>query len=111
MATLCEFSGLPSLPRSILLHNFGTGRSKKERDFHPHLLVGLTNGSVVSWGFTDSELKDKKLFLLGMAPVSLSTCVVDGKNAVFASGSRASILYWDKQRLANSPVTIKVDIA
>ncbi|OCH88473.1 hypothetical protein OBBRIDRAFT_780096 [Obba rivulosa] len=107
VTTVCEFSGLPSLPRSVLLQNFGTGRNKKEPDFRPHVLAGLIDGSVVSFSVVEDELKEKKVFSLGTAPVTLSRCVVDGKDAVFASGSRTSVLYWDKQRLASSPVMIK----
>lgn len=109
LSPLCEVS-LPSLPRSLLLHNFGTGRNRKDLDFRPHLLVGLGDGSVVSYVFREKEreLVDHKLFSLGTAPVSFSTCVVDGRRTVFASGSRASVLYWDRQRLQQSPVMIKV---
>ncbi|EMD31691.1 hypothetical protein CERSUDRAFT_109269 [Gelatoporia subvermispora B] len=107
LATVCEVSGLPSLPRSVLLHNFGTGRTKKEPDYHPHVLVGLVDGSVISFKVVENELKEKKVFSLGIAPVSLSRCEVDDKITVFAVGSRTSVLYWDKQRLTNSPVMIK----
>ena len=109
LTSLCEVS-LPSLPRSLLLHNFGTGRNKKEPDFCPHLLVGLGDGSVVSYVFKEKErgLGDNKVFSLGTAPVSFSTCIIEGRRAVFASGSRASVLYWDRQRLHQSPVMIKV---
>ena len=109
LSSLCEVS-LPSLPRSLLLHNFGTGRNKKEADFRPHLLVGLGDGSVVSYVFKEKEgsLGDNKVFSLGTAPVSFSACAVDGRRAVFASGSRASVLYWDRQRLHQSPVMVKV---
>ncbi|KZT73848.1 hypothetical protein DAEQUDRAFT_357103 [Daedalea quercina L-15889] len=108
LSTLCEVS-LPSLPRSLLLHNFGSGRNKKEADFRPHLLAGLADGTVVSFAFKekDGELADQKQFSLGSAPIAFTTCVVDGRRAVFASGSRASVIYWDKQRLHQSPVMLK----
>jgi len=98
---------LTSLPRSLLLYNFGSGRKLKEADYHPHLLVGLADGTVVSFNFRDNNLQEKKIFALGTAPVSFSTCKVDGRTAIFASGSRASVLYWERQRLHQSPVMLK----
>ncbi|KAH9841501.1 mono-functional DNA-alkylating methyl methanesulfonate N-term-domain-containing protein [Rhodofomes roseus] len=108
LSTLCEV-GVPSLPRSLLLHNFGASRSRKEPDFRPHLLAGLADGSVVSFGIREKEgaLAEQKQFSLGTAPVSFTTCVVDGRKAVLASGSRASVMYWDRQRLNQSPVMLK----
>ncbi|PCH40170.1 hypothetical protein WOLCODRAFT_67201 [Wolfiporia cocos MD-104 SS10] len=107
LTTLCKTDSLPALPRSLLLYNFGSGRSQKEADFRPYLLVGLTDGSVVTYSFKEGELKDKKLFALGTAPVSFTTCNIDGRTALFASGSRAAVLYWDRQRLQQSPVMLK----
>lgn len=108
LAPLTESVALPALPRSVLLHNFGSGRSSKEEDFQPHVLAGLTDGSVVALSFKNNELKDQKVFSLGTAPVSLSVCEVDGKRTVFASGSRSAVFFWDKQRLRQSPVMLKV---
>ncbi|OSX59780.1 hypothetical protein POSPLADRAFT_1048255 [Postia placenta MAD-698-R-SB12] len=105
--TLCETDSLSSLPRSLLLYNFGSGRTRKDVDFQPHLLAGLADGTVVSFIFKDNDLKDKKVFALGNAPVALTTCTADGKTSIFASGSRASVLYWDRQRLHQSPVMLK----
>ncbi|KAH9942902.1 CPSF A subunit region-domain-containing protein [Amylocystis lapponica] len=105
--TVCETSPLTSLPRSLLLYNFGSGRNKKEVDFQPHLLAGLADGTAVSFSLKNNELGDKKTFPLGTTPVALATCTVDGRPAVFASGSRAALLYWDRQRLHHSPVMLK----
>ncbi|KZT11975.1 uncharacterized protein LAESUDRAFT_746751 [Laetiporus sulphureus 93-53] len=107
LATMCECDALPSLPRALLLHNFGAGRTRKETEYHPHLLVGLTDGTLCSFSIKDDQLHDKKVFALGSSPVSFTSCVVDGKPAIFASGSRASVLHWDRQRLHQSQVMVK----
>ncbi|CCM01903.1 uncharacterized protein FIBRA_03974 [Fibroporia radiculosa] len=107
LTTICESDPLPSLPRSLLLHNFGQDHNPKGADYHPHVLAGLVDGTLVSFSFREKDLKDKKTFALGDVPVALAKSTVDGKPAIFASGSRASVLYWDRQRLHQSPVMIK----
>ncbi|KAH8104484.1 mono-functional DNA-alkylating methyl methanesulfonate N-term-domain-containing protein [Cristinia sonorae] len=102
MTPVCSSSQLPSLPRSVLLHNFGTGNRGKDEDYRPYVLAGLTDGTVVSFAFRGNQLQDKKTFGLGTAPVTLSPCTAQGRNAVFASGSRAAILHWDRKRLRQS---------
>ncbi|KAI0335819.1 hypothetical protein GY45DRAFT_705258 [Cubamyces sp. BRFM 1775] len=104
--TVCEVT-LPMLPRSILLHNFGTATRSKDADFHPHLLVGLADGSVVTYAMRDGELHDRKVSSLGNAPANLSVCSVDDKTVVVASAARANVLYWDRQRVRPSPVGVK----
>lgn len=99
---------LTSLPTSLLLHNFGTGRKTKDADYRPVVIAGLSDGSIISFSFRENQLQDKKIFSLGGTPVQLSSCDVDGKRAVFASGSTSAILYWDKQSVRYSPVLIKV---
>ena len=99
---------LPSLPRSILLHNFGFGTSSKGADYRPFVIAGLADGTIACFAIKDDELRDLKMFPLGTAPVSLTSCSVDGKRAVFANGSLSSVLYWDKQRLRQSHVMVKV---
>ncbi|KAI8986077.1 CPSF A subunit region-domain-containing protein [Trametes punicea] len=106
LSPVCEVT-LPTLPRAVLLHNFGTGVRPKDVDFHPHLLVGLADGNVVTYAFRDGELQDRKASSLGNAPASLSVCSIDGRTVVFASGARASVLYWDRQRVRPSPVGVK----
>ncbi|KAI0647974.1 CPSF A subunit region-domain-containing protein [Trametes meyenii] len=106
LSPVCE-AILPALPRSVLLHNFGTGVSPKDADFHPHLLVGLADGSVATFSFRDRALHDRKLASLGNAPANLSLCTVDGRKVTIASGVRANVLYWDRQRVRPSPVGIK----
>lgn len=101
---------LPSLPRSVLLHNFGTGNRKQEMEYHPYVVAGLADGSIACFSMKDNELKDLKLFPLGTAPVSLVACDIDGKRAVFANGSQSSVLYWDKQRLRQSSVMVQVSL-
>lgn len=105
-----KYPVLPSLPRSILLHNFGTTNRSKEIDYQPYVVAGLADGSIACFSIKGNELKDMKLFPLGTAPVSLAACDVDGKRAVFANGSQSSVLYWDKQRLRQSAVMVKVSI-
>ena len=99
---------LDALPRSVRLHNFGTSARPKDADFRPHLLAGLADGTLVTFALRDGKLVDRKTSALGHAPASLSVCTVDGRTVVFASGARASILFWDRQRLRPSPVAVKV---
>lgn len=107
LGPICEVS-LPTLPRSILLHNFGTGARPKDADFRPHLLAGLADGSVATFALRDGELHDGKVSSLGNAPASLSLCAVDGRTVVLAGGARSNVLYWDRQRIRPSPVGVKV---
>jgi DNA damage-binding protein 1 len=110
--SICEKRSLPALPRSLLLHNFGQSTNTKDHDYHPHLLVGLTDGTVVSYALKSEnegfELVDQNIFSLGDLPVFLSACQVDSRKTVFACGSRASILFWERETLRHSPVFLKV---
>jgi DNA damage-binding protein 1 len=108
LTRICETPSLPALPRSLLLHNFGQSTSTKDSDYHPHLLVGLTDGTVVSYAFENKELVDQSIFSLGDLPVFLSVCQVDSRKTVFACGSRTSILFWERETLLHSPVILKV---
>jgi DNA damage-binding protein 1 len=99
---------LPALVRSAILYNFGSDASAKGADYHPHVLAGLADGSIVYFAWKDKQLKDRKTILLGHAPVSLTVCQVDGKRAVFAAGSRATVLSWEKKRVHTSPIMLKV---
>jgi DNA damage-binding protein 1 len=108
LTVICETRSLPALPRSLLLHNFGQSTSTKDPDYHPYLLVGLTDGTVVSYAFMNKELVDQNFFSLGDLPVSLNPCQVDSRKTVFACGSRASILFWERETLRHSPVILKV---
>ncbi|KAF9485871.1 hypothetical protein BDN70DRAFT_870784 [Pholiota conissans] len=98
---------LPAVVRSLLLYNFGTDTNSKKPDYHAYLLAGLGDGSVASLSYKGGELKDLKITSLGHAPVSLTPCEVDGRMSVFAAGSRASIFFSEKNRLANSPIMLK----
>lgn len=73
-------------------------------------MVGLADGSVatLSIQLESKELKDLKIFPLGVTPVSLNVTQVDGKRMVFASGSRTAVFYWERQRLMQSVVMMKV---
>lgn len=111
---ICEPHSLPALPRSLLLHNFGQSTNTRDHDYHPHLLVGLTDGTIVSYALKSEnegsklQLVDQNIFSLGDLPVFLSACQVDSRRTVFACGSRASILFWEKETLRHSPVILKV---
>ncbi|KAH7926445.1 hypothetical protein BV22DRAFT_1118853 [Leucogyrophana mollusca] len=106
--TLCKTPNLTSLPRSLLLHNFVSTDPEKGDEVHPHLLVGLADGSVGSYSFKDDkELGDAKFSSIGNLPVSLHSCDIEGRKAVFACGSRTAILFWDKDRLQQSPLMLK----
>ncbi|KAI1790140.1 mono-functional DNA-alkylating methyl methanesulfonate N-term-domain-containing protein [Ganoderma leucocontextum] len=98
---------LPTLPRAVLLHNFGTGTRPRDSEFHPYLLVGLADGTLVTYALKDGTLQDRKQSSLGNAPASLSVCTVDGRTVVLASGTRSSVLFWDRQRVRPSPVSVK----
>ena len=92
----------------MLLHNFGTGRGIQDLGFQPYVVAGLVDGTVACVSFRNNELRDQKLFSLGATPVKLSVSTIDGNRAVFATGSRAAVFYWDKQRLRQSLVMLKV---
>ncbi|KAF8895272.1 CPSF A subunit region-domain-containing protein [Infundibulicybe gibba] len=106
------FSITPSaLVRSILLHNFGNDASPKGADYNPHLLVGLSDGSLVTFSWKDNQLKDRKITSLGDLPVSITACEVEGKRSVFASGNQATVLSWENKRLRLSPIMLKNIVA
>ncbi|KAL4251847.1 DNA damage-binding protein 1 [Abortiporus biennis] len=109
MSPICSTPSLPSLPSSIALHNFGSGRRSKDPEFHPYLVAGCVDGTVVSFPFVPSsgELKDKKVFGLGHTPVKLCVCHVDDKRVVLGIGDRSAIFYWDKRRVKQSPVMLQ----
>ena len=109
LKTVCSVS-LPALPRSVLLHNFGSSSSSKDPNYRPHLLAGLADGTLITFALRDGTLVDRKTSSLGNAPVSLSVCTIDRRRAVFASGTRTNILFWDRQRLKPSPTAIRVCI-
>lgn len=108
MPVICQSDSLNALPRSLLLYNFGSSTQKKDPDYHPHLLVGLADGKVVSFTFRDRELDDQQTFSLGDLPVSLNPCQVENRKAIFAYGSRSSILFWERETIQHSPVILKV---
>ncbi|KAF7975350.1 hypothetical protein HWV62_9805 [Athelia sp. TMB] len=102
-------SELPALPRSLLFYNFDAENSAEASQ----LLVGLADGTAVS--FKDHKdqsgvisLEEDKVITLGELPVFLTACKAENKDAVFACGSRASILSWKKQSLQHSAVNLKI---
>lgn len=105
---LCRSPDMPTGPRSLLLHTFVSDGGEKQK--HPHLLVGLMDGSVVSFVYRDNALVDMKTISIGTLPVSLHPVAIEGRNAVVACGNRASVLCWEKERLVASPLMIK-DVA
>lgn len=107
---MCESPSLTALPRSLIFYNFGRDTKPNAPDYHPHLLVGLGDGNVVSYSLRNNELVDQKIISLGDLPVFLSTCLVDNRKVLFACGSRASILFWDRETLRHSPVILKANL-
>lgn len=114
LGEICKSPRLPAAPRSLLLHAFSEGNEKSQT--HPHLLVGLVDGSVVTFVFRDEgngqgkALMDMKCISIGTLPVSLHPAMIEGKDAVVACGSRSSVLCWDKEWLVHSPLMLKVSV-
>ncbi|KAJ7714198.1 mono-functional DNA-alkylating methyl methanesulfonate N-term-domain-containing protein [Mycena metata] len=104
LTSVCKTQPLSAVVRSLLLYDFGAGR-----DSHPHLLAGLGDGSFVSftWDEQKGVLGKPNLASLGNLPVTLTPCVVDGKRALFAAGSRAMVLLWERDSIHHSPVILK----
>lgn len=107
LSTVCESNELPDAPRSVLLHNFGEGRKAKDPNFLPHILVGLRDGSVMSFRLVDNTLQDKRIFALGTNPVETLSTMSDEKRSVFGCGSRCAVFYWAQQRLKQSSIAVK----
>ncbi|KAJ7430159.1 CPSF A subunit region-domain-containing protein [Mycena latifolia] len=103
--SVCKTKPLGAVVRSLLLHDFGTGNG----DSHPYLFAGLGDGSFVyfAWNKQERVLGEPKLASLGNLPVCFTPCSVDGKKALFAAGSRAMVLSWERDRIHNSPVVLK----
>lgn len=102
--SVCKTKPLGAVIRSLLPYDFGT-----PGDPHPHLLAGLGDGSFVSftWNEQQRTLGEPNLTSLGDLPVHLTPCRVDGREALFAAGSRAMILTWQRDSLHQSPVILK----
>lgn len=110
MKDVCETSELPAAPRSLLLYNFTSEPGGKLPQSHPHLLVGLVDGSLATFPFQNGTLGDQKLIPIGNLPVTMHTCRIKDRSTVFACGSRTSILFWERERLQHSPLMLKVRI-
>lgn len=108
LSPLARSPPLPAIVRSLLLFNFGNDNSSKGEDYHAFMLAGLGDGSIATMMWKDGGLHDLKIVSLGHAPVNLTPCEVDGKKAVFAAGNRSTLFSFDKNRLVNSPITLKV---
>ncbi|KAG2145900.1 CPSF A subunit region-domain-containing protein [Suillus clintonianus] len=109
MPTISTTPVLSSAPRSLLLHNF-TSDDFKLSNTHPHLLIGLTDGSVASFVYRNDQLLDQKLVSIGSLPVTMRLCRIGTRQTVLACGSRTAILFWEKERLMYSPLILK-DVA
>ena len=107
---LSKSSPLPALVRSVVLHNFGSDHSSKGADYHPYVLAGLGDGSLVLIPWKDKQLKDNKIISLGQTPVSFAACEVDKKRVIFAASNRATAISLEKNRLRISPIMLKVSI-
>ncbi|KAG9315581.1 CPSF A subunit region-domain-containing protein [Chiua virens] len=106
---VCGTSKLPAAPRSLLLYNFSSepGPGGEPSQAHPHLLVGLVDGSLATFPFQNKILGEQKLISIGNLPVTMHTCRIRGRPTVFACGSRTSILFWERERLQHSPLMLK----
>lgn len=97
-----------SLPRSLILHCFREDRSSE----HPFLLVGLSNGSVMTFALYDDGEKQKlgegRIVSLGDSPISLNRCTLDNQTVVFAAGTRSAVFFWARDTLNHSSVLVKV---
>jgi len=98
---VCNSVSLPALPRSLLLHDFGNA---------PHLLVGLRDGTLVTYAFVKNEFQDKRVFSLGSEPVGLTQFEMGEKRVVFANGSRSALVYLERGILQHSSILIKVNV-
>ncbi|KAI0269851.1 CPSF A subunit region-domain-containing protein [Gloeopeniophorella convolvens] len=94
----CTSISLPSLPRSLLLHDFGNA---------PHLLIGLRDGTLVAYAITKGSLVDKRVFSLGTEPVGMTPFELGETRVVFANGGRAALFYLEKGSLQHSSVLLK----
>jgi DNA damage-binding protein 1 len=104
LVEVCQTHALAAPVRCLLPFNFGG--SNEGKDYHPHVLAGLANGSVVSFAWEDKELKDMKVVSVGSVAPTLVPYQVEGKSAVFAAGLQAALFFWDQGRLCNSPVRL-----
>lgn len=111
LRSIVRSPALPSLVRSVLLYNFGSDTKSKGLDYHAYLLAGLGDGSIATMSFRGGQLGDLKIVSLGQFPVHLTPCIADGRKAVFAAGSRATVFFVDKGKLLNSPIILKVCLA
>lgn len=98
-------------PHSLVLHSFGHGG-----DSSPQLLIGLADGSLVTYSITDAGLlANRRASSLGNdRPVSFAPCAYfeaqKDDRVVLASASRGAIMWFDRKakRLRTSTVAIKV---
>ncbi|KAG6887255.1 hypothetical protein C0992_013155 [Termitomyces sp. T32_za158] len=95
---------LPAFAKSVLLHDFSLDKD----NHHYYLLAGLSDGTVAYFSWKDKKLSDSIIVPLGHIPVSLSACKIDGKQSVFAASNRATVFSWEKKRLHNSPIMLRV---
>ncbi|KAJ7688236.1 mono-functional DNA-alkylating methyl methanesulfonate N-term-domain-containing protein [Mycena olivaceomarginata] len=102
--SVCQTNPLGAVVRSLLLYDFGT-----PTDPRPYLLAGFGDGSFVSfsWNVQERTLTEPNLTSLGDLPVHFTPCRVNGKEAVFAAGSRAMVLTWQRDSIHQSPVILK----
>ena len=108
LGRVCDPVHVPSLPRSLLLLGFVPPHAPTSSEYLSHLLIGLGDGTLVSYSYQDQQLRDKKTMSLGHSPVSLVRGQVDGRSTVLALGTTAAMLFWGKERLQRSPILLKV---
>lgn len=107
---ICSSEPYSSVPRSVLLHNFGMSHDRNQPDYRPHLMVGLADGIVVSQAYNVSEykLQSPNISALGGAAAHLTCYDIDGRRCLFACGDIGEVYYWNNTRLQRSPISFKV---
>ncbi|KAJ7645598.1 mono-functional DNA-alkylating methyl methanesulfonate N-term-domain-containing protein [Mycena polygramma] len=101
---VCRTNPLGAVVRSLLLYDFGTSD-----DSHPYLVAGLGDGSLVTFAWNEQQgtLGKPSLASLGALPVCFTPYTVGAKNVLFAAGSRAMVLSWERDSIRHSPVILK----
>ena len=113
------------LPRAIVLHQFGlvdqssvaSGQSPKSTRQFPHLLIGLGDGTLVSYGLSlpTAESFTKTVGIFEPKSVSLGSRALRlekvqtslGLAAISVAGDRPTIVYADSKRITYSSLAFK----
>lgn len=97
---ICKTDSLKAVARSLLFTHTG-GKL-------PHILAGLSSGSVVVFALTNKQLIHQRIIPLGELPVKFCPFEMDAKPAIFCGGTHTAVITWENNRLQHSPVILKV---